>query len=113
MFILRNRFADRDMGMRYYWGEGVGHVYAHTWDKLNLRHLDSLDTLAAEPEDEDSMEGDEEPNNLPVGELPMDDNSLRHEVCDDKDAVGSDSQESEDNDDPMEWEEEIDCYEDD
>jgi len=24
-----NRFVDRDMVMRYHWGYGVGHTYAH------------------------------------------------------------------------------------
>jgi hypothetical protein len=116
VFIFRNRFADRDMGMRYYWGEGVGHVYAHTWDERDLGSSDSLDASAADPEDEDPTESAGEPNHLPVGELPMDDDSLGHEVSDGKDVVGSDDEEAEqdeDDDDPLESEEEIDYYEDD
>ena len=103
------------MGMKYYWGEGVGHVYVHTWDEWDFRSPDSLDALAAEPEDEDPMKSAGEPNHLPAGELPMDDDSLGCEVSDDKDVVGSDDEESEqdeDDDDPLELEEEMDYYED-
>jgi hypothetical protein len=26
---MLSRFVDRDMMMRYYWGHGIGHTYAH------------------------------------------------------------------------------------
>ena len=115
MFIFRKKFADCDMGMRYYWGEGVGHVYAHTWDEHDLRSSDSLDASAAEPEDEDPTESAGGLNPLPVRELPVDDDSLGHEVSDDKDVVGSDDEEPEldENDDPLKSEEEMDYYKDD
>ncbi|RDB22902.1 hypothetical protein Hypma_009822 [Hypsizygus marmoreus] len=36
-FYYVNRFVDRDMMMRYYWGLGVGHVYAHISADPRLR----------------------------------------------------------------------------
>ena len=104
MFIFRNRFADRDMGMRYYWGEGVGHVYFHNWDEQDPKlgsESDSLDTPAAAAasaeESYDQMES-AELDRLPIEQLPMDDDSLGRDVSDDDSVLNSDEEDDSEDD---------------
>ncbi|KIM65445.1 hypothetical protein SCLCIDRAFT_22648 [Scleroderma citrinum Foug A] len=40
-----NRFVDRDMLLRYHWGQGIGHAYSHlTWTEVDP-HDDPIPTL--------------------------------------------------------------------
>jgi hypothetical protein len=32
-----NRFVDRDMALRYHWGLGIGHIYAHSKEHDGIR----------------------------------------------------------------------------
>jgi hypothetical protein len=54
MIYQITRFLDRDMGMRYHWGLGVGHQYAHT--RLFMSKADgdlrNDEILTGETEDE-------------------------------------------------------------
>jgi len=47
---LLHRFVDRDMLMRYHYGLGVGHIYAHSSPSMDTYQTNTL-TLDAEEED--------------------------------------------------------------
>lgn len=36
---LSQRFVDRDMVLRYHWGEGIGHAYAHSNDYCGINYV--------------------------------------------------------------------------
>ncbi|KJA13341.1 hypothetical protein HYPSUDRAFT_209627 [Hypholoma sublateritium FD-334 SS-4] len=48
-----NRFADRDMTMRYHWGMGIGHIYSHG------RDINSNQNLTPASDDNSDQEEDE------------------------------------------------------
>jgi hypothetical protein len=64
-----DRFADRDMTMRYYWGLGVGHTYAHGT-------RESVPADENLPEDDDGVEDDTEELLLPVAEASIAQDSI-------------------------------------
>jgi len=54
------RFVDRDMVMRYLWGLGVGHVYAHLhrpWSRLNSVAIATENMSSGESQDVEMRSG--------------------------------------------------------
>ncbi|KAF8956820.1 hypothetical protein BDZ97DRAFT_1763402 [Flammula alnicola] len=54
-----NRFADRDMTMRYHWGLGIGHTYSHGRDNRTQQYLEAF--TVQDPED---VEAEDPSNNF-------------------------------------------------
>ena len=92
------------MGMWYYWGEGVSHVYSHNWDEQDPKlgsESDSLDTpaaAAASTEKSYNQMESAELDHLPIEQLSMDDDSLGREILDDDSVLDSDEEDDSEDD---------------
>jgi hypothetical protein len=133
-FDLWCRFADRDMAIRYYWGWGVGHIYAHGKEdpdsSNNLGGPIPTTTITsgtefeggdpgddAHPQDDAAGDEGDEQGDRYQGDEHSDEHSDGDEGDDqgDEDGVPSEDEEPEDggNEYPIESEEEEDDYYDD
>jgi len=88
-----SRFVDRDMMMQYYWGYGVGHMYAFTLDLsqgncLQLAHDNDSNILGDSGRTYyDTAKMDDEPGDESDGLSWSDDDELQDGHCNDADEV--------------------------